>query len=356
MHQLLHQRLQRLRKSTGTTATPPLPAAESAPSNPSPAIKTASSPKPPPIAPFLIFPSSPTPTPAWPSATPPTAALPRLGFNTAGRSLSAPSIAGMIAIADQARVANGLTTMDGRSTTLPRLYQAPATDFHDITSGTNNHFSAGVGYDLVSGRGTPIANLLLNDLSGISPALATPATPALMPSSDSGISNSDNITDVTTPTFTGNATAGSTVNLFADTTQVGTGIANTSGVWTITSSALTGGNYNITAISTSGTLNSNTSAALGIHHRHHRAPPSSHFDVPIRHRSIPQLSIQQIPRRRAHHRQSPIAKSHHEHNGQRHRQLQHRQQHRHLHFPRWNPRGWKLSGHPLHHRCNRRRR
>ena len=80
-----------------------------------------------------------------------------------GTSLSAPSIAGMIAIADQARVANGLTTMDGRTTTLPRLYQAAATDFHDITSGTNNHYSAGVGYDLVSGRGTPIANLLLND-------------------------------------------------------------------------------------------------------------------------------------------------------------------------------------------------
>jgi hypothetical protein len=147
---------------------------------------------------------------------------------------------------------------------LPRLYQAAATDFHDITSGSNGNYSAGPGYDLVTGRGTPIANLLLNDLSSVAPGLSTPATPTLMTSSDSGISNTDKITDVITPTFTGTATAGSTVNLFANNTLVGTGTANSSGVWTITSSVLGGGTYNIAANATSGTLTSNTSATLGV--------------------------------------------------------------------------------------------
>jgi len=81
-----------------------------------------------------------------------------------GTSLSAPLFAGMLAVADQLRVANGLTTLSGRDTLL-KLYDAPASDFHDITQG-NNGYSAGVGYDLVTGLGSPVANLLLPDLAG----------------------------------------------------------------------------------------------------------------------------------------------------------------------------------------------
>ena len=43
------------------------------------------------------------------------------------------------------------------------LYGLPASDFNDITSG-NNGDAAGPGYDLVTGIGTPIANLLVPDL------------------------------------------------------------------------------------------------------------------------------------------------------------------------------------------------
>ena len=57
-------------------------------------------------------------------------------MQTAGTSLAAPCWAGLIALANQMRVSAGLTTLDGPSQTLPRLYQLPAADFHDITSGT----------------------------------------------------------------------------------------------------------------------------------------------------------------------------------------------------------------------------
>ena len=54
-----------------------------------------------------------------------------------------------------------MSTMDGRSQTLPALYAMPAANFHDITSGNNNGHSAGPGYDMVTGIGSPVANMLV---------------------------------------------------------------------------------------------------------------------------------------------------------------------------------------------------
>jgi len=82
-----------------------------------------------------------------------------------GTSLGAPAWAAMIAIADEGRVLAGLSTLDGASQTLPALYALPSADFHDITSG-NNGYAAGPGYDLVTGRGSPVANKLIPDLAG----------------------------------------------------------------------------------------------------------------------------------------------------------------------------------------------
>ena len=48
---------------------------------------------------------------------------------------------------------------------LPAIYAAPAADFHDITSGSNGSYSAGPGYDEVTGLGTPMADLLLPELA-----------------------------------------------------------------------------------------------------------------------------------------------------------------------------------------------
>jgi hypothetical protein len=86
--------------------------------------------------------------------------------NIGGTSLSAPCWAGMIAIINQERVNNGLTALSGSTQTLPMLYGLSSSDFRDITSGTNGVYSAGTGYDLVTGRGVPIANRLILDMSG----------------------------------------------------------------------------------------------------------------------------------------------------------------------------------------------
>jgi hypothetical protein len=80
-----------------------------------------------------------------------------------GTSLSSPCWAALIAIADQGMVASGSVSLNGTTQTLPLLYKLTTADFHDITSGYNGYY-AGVGYDLVTGIGTPIANQLIPDL------------------------------------------------------------------------------------------------------------------------------------------------------------------------------------------------
>jgi hypothetical protein len=101
-------------------------------------------------------------------------------INVYGTSAGAPQWAALIAIANQGRVAAGQSTLDGPSQTLPKLYQLPQSDFHDITNGNNGGYSAGAGYDLVTGRGSPYANLIIPALidSGSTNQPPTVATPA----------------------------------------------------------------------------------------------------------------------------------------------------------------------------------
>jgi subtilase family serine protease len=97
-------------------------------------------------------------------------------FGVGGTSLAAPMWAGVLAMANQGRALNGLGSLDGPTGTLPALYQLPGSDFHDITTG-NNGYPAGPGYDLVTGRGTPIVNLLAPALAGN--AVSTPTIGSL---------------------------------------------------------------------------------------------------------------------------------------------------------------------------------
>ena len=92
-------------------------------------------------------------------------------------------------------------------------------------------------------------------------APATTSTPDLASASDSGRSNSDNITSNTTPTLTGTADANSTVNLIDSngTTVLGSATADGSGNWSITTSALGTGAHTVTATATDAA--GNTSAA-----------------------------------------------------------------------------------------------
>ena len=111
------------------------------------------------------------------------------------------------------------------------------------------------------------AVLTLNSVGSTSAVLvdavtpSAPSTPDLALASDTGTSNTDNITSDTTPTFTGTAEANSTVTLYDSNgiTVLGTATADGTGAWTITSSALSGGTHNITVKTTDAA--GNTSAA-----------------------------------------------------------------------------------------------
>jgi subtilase family serine protease len=86
-----------------------------------------------------------------------------------GTSAGAPQWAALVAIADQGRALNGLGTLDSGSQLLPMLYQLPSSDFHDVTSGSSTgypSYSAGPGYDLVTGLGSPYADRIVAALSG----------------------------------------------------------------------------------------------------------------------------------------------------------------------------------------------
>ena len=98
-----------------------------------------------------------------------------------GTSLSAPCWAGLVAIADQLRVsARAGARWTGRRRPCPILYGLPAADFHDITSGSNGGFSAGAGYDMVTGLGSPVANQLVPDLAAyVPPPYIVGTTPSL---------------------------------------------------------------------------------------------------------------------------------------------------------------------------------
>lgn len=85
-----------------------------------------------------------------------------------GTSIGAPQWAALIAITDQGRAIGGQGALDSSSQTLPAIYNLSSSDFHDITKGSagarRNSLNAGPGYDLVTGRGSPIANLVIQQL------------------------------------------------------------------------------------------------------------------------------------------------------------------------------------------------
>ena len=184
-----------------------------------------------------------------------------------GTSLSSPCWAALIAIANQERVAAGLPVLNSSSAnaTLPLLYGLSSADFRDITTNYTADYSgnaaypAAVGYDLATGRGSPIANKLVADLVG-SVATPNPAIGSLTvnPSSTTVGTNvtltANNVTDpgatINSVAFyrESNGTAG--VQVGGD-TLVGTG-TQSGGNWslTISSSAMTAGTYTYYAVAT----------------------------------------------------------------------------------------------------------
>jgi gliding motility-associated-like protein len=81
---------------------------------------------------------------------------------------------------------------------------------------------------------------------------------ALAAGNDNGISNTDQITSITTPSITGKAEANAIIKLYDGITVLGTTTADVSGNWTIISSTLSTGTHGITATATDAAGNLST--------------------------------------------------------------------------------------------------
>ena len=79
-------------------------------------------------------------------------------------------------------------------------------------------------------------------------AEATPGAPDLRATSDRGVSDTDNITNLATPTITGGgAVAGATVYLYDNDVKIGTTTAGSTGIWSIAIGPLSNAVHHLTA-------------------------------------------------------------------------------------------------------------
>jgi hypothetical protein len=84
-----------------------------------------------------------------------------------GTSLATPMTAALFSIVNQGRAVAGAPSLSYNQT-LHDIYSLPTSDFHDVTSGSSTGspgYSALVGYDLVTGIGTPQANMVVPSLA-----------------------------------------------------------------------------------------------------------------------------------------------------------------------------------------------
>lgn len=83
-------------------------------------------------------------------------------YTIGGTSAGTPQWAALVAIANQGRALFGRPALTGPAT-LSAIYSMSASNFRDITSGSNG-YTATAGYDLVTGRGSPLAFPVIRDL------------------------------------------------------------------------------------------------------------------------------------------------------------------------------------------------
>ena len=136
----------------------------------------------------------------------------------------------------EGNVATGTTAVTGQTTPQSSLVNGPYLPFDNQANrqGRSRHdvFCVGLRGHRHDRPGRPIP------------------TPDLTAKSDSGSSNTDNFTSVTTPTFSGTAEAGATVTVYADGAAVGSGIATGGTSTRCTASTLTAVVHSITAKAT----------------------------------------------------------------------------------------------------------
>lgn len=120
-----------------------------------------------------------------------------------GTSLSTPCMAGLIACANEGRIAQGMNTLKDQEAMvdLYKIYSISKQNglgsfgYHDVTTGDNHFHSAGQGFDLATGLGTPKAAVIASALARSAPE-AKLVSPGLL-----GV-------NTTTPTFQWEPVAG----------------------------------------------------------------------------------------------------------------------------------------------------
>lgn len=101
------------------------------------------------------------------------------GWQTVGgTSAGCPQWAALLAIADEGRGLTGLPSLDGPTETVSALYAISHKAFRDITTGANSNYAATVGYDLVTGRGSPVANRAIVALAAYQDSMSSAAVTA----------------------------------------------------------------------------------------------------------------------------------------------------------------------------------
>jgi len=175
-----------------------------------------------------------------------------------GTSCAAPIWAAYTAIVNQQRQANGSSVIGFLNPTLYPLAQTSSysADFHDITTGNNNHYYAAIGYDNATGWGSFNGLSLFYDLVA-GPSRSATSTTLASSANPSGYGSSVTFT----ATVTGSSPTG-TVTFNDGTTNLGTG-AVSGGKATLATSTLIVGTHSITAAYSGDTKNNaSTSSAL----------------------------------------------------------------------------------------------
>ena len=189
-----------------------------------------------------------------------------------GTSAGAPQWSALLAIADQGRSQSGQPALDSSNPqeVMNILYENPA-DFHDITSGTSTgtpNYSAGPGYDYVTGLGSPIANLIVGSLDGPSTASHDKLVLAAPTAEMAGTSFSLTVTAQTSSGVTDTGYTG-TVQFTSSDVQAGlpanfTFTAADAGTSTFTVTLETAGSQSITATDTTASAITDTLSGISV--------------------------------------------------------------------------------------------
>jgi subtilase family serine protease len=202
-----------------------------------------------------------------------------------GTSFATPMWAGYVALVNQQLASNGDPTIGFINPTIyaQNTTSSYATDFHDITSGTSGSFSAEVGYDLVTGWGSPNGVGLINALAGgtsTSPAFAISASPASV-----SVLQGNSGTSTITTTVSGGFSSAIALTATGQPTGVTATLSPTSiaapgsGSSTLTlavASTTVAGTYTITVTGTGGGITHTATVALTV-----TAPTAGAFTISV---------------------------------------------------------------------------